>query len=133
MDAHLVGYWSESALDPGSPEYTELGFRADGTGWQYWTSWSTAFAVHRFHWHTPGPGRLTTRLRMALDGTWSLDGPDVAHRIERREHVDTVVELGWELGPGRQLTLDQPLVDVLGGTKFLPVDGGGTDPTLTEH
>ncbi len=133
MDAHLIGYWSESALDPGAPEYTELGFRADGTGWQYWTSWSTAFAVHRFHWHTPGPGRLTTRLRMAIDGTWSLDGPDVAHRVERREHVDTVVELGWELGPGRQLTLDRPLVDVLGGTKFLPVDGGGTDPTLTER
>ncbi|WP_328445014.1 hypothetical protein [Amycolatopsis sp. NBC_00438] len=132
MDARLVGYWSESALDPGSPEYTELGFRADGTGWQYWTSWSTAFAVHRFHWHTPGPGRLTARLRLAFDGVWSLDGPDVAHRIERREHVDTVVELGWVLGPDRQLTLDQPLVDVLGGTEFLPVDDGGTDPTLTE-
>jgi hypothetical protein len=132
MDARLVGYWSESELDPGSPEYTELGFRADGTGWHYWTSWSSSFTVHRFSWHTPGPGRLSTRLRMAIDGAWSLDGPDVAHRIERREHVDTLVELGWELGPDRRLTLDRPLVEFVGGTEFLPVEGGGTDPTLTE-
>jgi hypothetical protein len=132
MDVRLVGYWSESELYPGSPEYTELGFRADGTGWQYWSSWSTAFAVHRFDWQTAGPGRLTARLRMAVDGAWSLDGPDVLHRVERREHVDTLVELAWEIGPDRQLTLDRALIDVLGGTKFLPVEAGGTDPTLTE-
>ncbi|MEA5365843.1 hypothetical protein VA596_40400 [Amycolatopsis sp., V23-08] len=131
MEARLVGYWSESPLDPGSPEYTELGFRADGTGWQYWTSWSSAFAVHRFDWHSPGPGRLTARLRMAIDGAWSLHGSDVRHRVERREHVDTLVELAWELGPDRQLTLDRALVDVLGGTQFLPVAAGGDDPTLT--
>jgi hypothetical protein len=61
---------------------------------------------------------------------WSLDGPDVAHRIERRQHVDEAVDLGWELAPDGQLTLDQPLIDVLGGTRFLPVEAGGTDPTL---
>jgi len=130
MDARLVGYWAEPF--PDAPERTELGFRADGTGWQYWSSWSTAFAVHRFDWHTPEPGRLTARLRLEIDGSWSLNGPDIAHRVERWEHVDTLVELAWLLGPDGQLTLDRPLDDVLGGTKFRPVEGGDTDPTLTE-
>ncbi|MEV6646073.1 hypothetical protein [Amycolatopsis sp. NPDC051371] len=130
MDARLVGYWSESEVHPGSTEYTELGFRADGSGWQYWSSWSTAFVVHRFGWHTAEPGRLVVRLRMEIDGTWSVDGPDVAHQVADSEHVDTLVELAWTLDPARKLTLDRPLVDALGGTQFLPVDDGGTDPTL---
>jgi len=127
MDARLVGYWSESEVYPGSPEYTELGFRADGSGWLYWSSWSTEFAVHRFAWHAPEPGRLTARLRMEIDGNWSADG---THRVERRQNVDTLVELAWELGTDRKLTLDRPLDEALGGTQFLPVEAGGTDPTL---
>lgn len=127
MDARLVGYWSEAELYPGSPEYTELGFRADGSGWLYWSSWSTAFAVHRFAWRAPEPGRLTVRLRMEVDGNWSADG---THRVERRHHVDTLLELAWELGTDRKLTLDRPLDEALGGTRFRPVEAGGTDPTL---
>jgi hypothetical protein len=132
MDARLTGYWSESELDPGSPEYTELGFRADGTGWLYWSSWSMAFVVLRFDWDTPGPGRLSVHLRVEIDGKWSVDGTAVAHRVEGREEVDTRLELAWELGPGSKLTLDRPLEDMLGGTEFLPVEGGGADPTLTD-
>lgn len=130
VNARLVGYWSESELYPGSPEYTELGFRADGTGWQYWSSWSTEFAVHRFDWAEPEPGRLALRLRMELDGTWSLDGAEVAHRVERRQHVDELIELTWALEPGPELTLGRPLDEFLGGTRFRPVEGGGADPTL---
>jgi hypothetical protein len=125
MDSRLVGYWSEAEVHPGSTEYTELGFRADGSGWQYWSSWSKAFCVHRFSWHTAAPGRLTTRLLMGLDGTWSLAGSEVSHRVERWDHVDTLVELAWDLGPDQKLTLDE----ALGGTQFRPVEGGGTDPT----
>ncbi|MGW4524169.1 hypothetical protein [Amycolatopsis sp. NPDC004378] len=125
MDARLVGYWSETEVHPGSPEYTELGFRADGSGWLYWSSWSTEFAVLRFGWHTPEPGLLTVRLRMELDGSWSADG---AHRVERWAAVDTLVERAWALET--ELTLDRPLDDALGGTRFRPVAGGGIDPTL---
>jgi hypothetical protein len=127
VNARLVGYWSESELYPGSTEYTELGFRADGTGWQYWSSWSTEFVVHRFAWHTPEPGRLAVHLRMELDGTWAADN---THRVERREHIDTRLDLAWTLEPDHRLTLDRPLDDMLGGTRFGPVEGGGTDPPL---
>src|SRR3569833_3497088 len=131
MDSRLVGYWSEAEVYPGSTEYTELGFRADGSGWQYWSSWSTTFCVHRCSWHVPAPGRLTARLRMELDGSWSLAGSDVSHRVEHWDHVDTLVELAWDLGPDRELTLDRPLDAALGGTRFLPVEGGAAAPTLS--
>ena len=55
-DDRLIGYWSEAQLNPSSPELTELGFRCDGSGWLYWSSWSTAFVVYRFTWRMPAPG-----------------------------------------------------------------------------
>ncbi|WP_410607740.1 hypothetical protein [Amycolatopsis sp. lyj-109] len=48
MTAQLIGYWSGQEIHPSSPEYTDLGFRADGSGWKYWSSWSTEFIVERF-------------------------------------------------------------------------------------
>jgi hypothetical protein len=54
---------------------------------------------------------------------------EVSHRVERWDHVDTLVELAWDLGPDQKLTLDRPLDEALGGTQFRPVEGGGTDPT----
>ncbi|UOX86320.1 hypothetical protein MUY14_31810 [Amycolatopsis sp. FBCC-B4732] len=129
MDARLIGYWSESEVHPGSTEYTELGFRADGTGWQYWSSWSTEFVVHRFTWDGAA-SRLALRLGMVLDGTWSLDGERTRHRVERREHVDTRLTLGCSLTDEPKLELDRPIDEMLGGTQFLFVPGGGADPTL---
>lgn len=129
MDARLVGYWSESEVHPGSTEYTELGFRADGSGWQYWSSWSTAFVVHRFTWDGTA-SRLTIRLGMVLDGTWSLDGALVRHLVEDREHLDTRLTLSCTVTPEPRLKLDRPLDEMLGGTEFLAVPDGGTDPTL---
>lgn len=129
MDARLLGYWSESEVHPGSTEYTELGFRPDGTGWQYWSSWSTTFVVHRFTWEGTA-SRLLVRLDMILDGTWSLAGERTHHRIERREHLDTELTLSCTLASGPRLRLARPLDEMLGGTEFLAVPGGGTDPTL---
>ncbi|WP_370970700.1 hypothetical protein [Amycolatopsis sp. cg9] len=129
MDARLIGYWSESEVHPGSTEYTELGFRADGTGWQYWSSWSTEFVVHRFTWDGAAD-RLAIRLGMVLDGTWSLDGERTRHRVERREHVETRLTLRCSLTGEPRLELDRPIDEMLGGTEFLFVPGGGTDPTL---
>ncbi|MCR6486413.1 hypothetical protein M8542_26655 [Amycolatopsis sp. OK19-0408] len=126
MSARLAGYWSECELYPGSTEYTELGFRADGTGWQYWSSWSKEFVVLRFDWHTPEPGRLAVRVRAEIDGKWAPGG---SHRVEGDERVDTLIELAWTL-EDRKLTLDRPLDDALGGTEFLAVEAGGFDPTL---
>jgi hypothetical protein len=129
-DERLIGYWSEAELNPSSPELTELGFRGDGSGWLYWSSWSTAFVVYRFNWRMPAPGRITTRLRLAVDGAWSLAGDETRHRIERWQNIDTTVTLACEIEPGPKLTLDRPLDDALGGTEFLAVPAGGTDPTL---
>ncbi|KDN18423.1 hypothetical protein [Amycolatopsis rifamycinica] len=129
MDPRLIGYWSDQEIYPGSPEYTDLGFRADGSGWMYWASWSTEFVVHRFGWRVPAPGVLVVRRRLTIGGTWSVDGPGVTHRPESREEADTVVELGWAVQPGPELILDRPLDDLLGGTRFRSVDEGGTDPT----
>jgi hypothetical protein len=131
VSAHLIGYWSDQEVYPGSPEYTDLGFRADGSGWMYWASWSTKFVVHRFGWHLPAPGVLVARLHLTVGGEWSVEGRDVTHLVEDREEVDTVVELGWTIGPGPELTLDRPLDDLLGGLRFRPAEGSGTDPTLT--
>ncbi|WP_086844793.1 hypothetical protein [Amycolatopsis kentuckyensis] len=132
MDTPLIGYWSEREVYPSSPEYTELGFRADGSGWLYWSSWSTEFVVERFGWHLPAPGVLAARLHLTVGGEWSVDDGDVTHLVEYREETDTVVELGWAIGPGPELTLDHPLSLGLGGTRFRPVEEGGTDPTLAE-
>ena len=129
MSTPLIGYWSEQEIYPGSPEYSDLGFRADGSGWMYWASWSTEFLVHRFRWHLPAPGVLAARLHLTVGGEWSRDGGDVTHLVEYRNEVDTAVELGWAIEPSSELTLDRPLA-ILCGTRFLPVADGGTDPTL---
>jgi len=85
VDTPLIGYWSGRAVHPSDPEYSDLGFRADGSGWSYWSSWSTEFVVQRFRRHVPAPGVLAARLHLTV-----------------------------------------------GGTRFLPDDEGGTDPTLAE-
>ncbi|MBE8523681.1 hypothetical protein ILP97_40395 [Amycolatopsis sp. H6(2020)] len=129
METPLIGYWSEQEVYPGSPEYSDLGFRADGTGWMYWASWSTEFFVQRFRWHLPAPGVLAARLHLTVGGEWGLDGPDVTHKVEYQREEDTFVEVGWAIEPTTELVLDRPL-DLPGGTRFRPVEEGGTDPTL---
>ncbi len=128
MDNPLLGYWSEQELYPGSPEYSDLGIRADGTGWVYWASWSTEFLVHRFRWHVPAPGVLAARLHLTVGGRWSVDEGDVTHLVEYREETDTALALGWAIEPGPELTLDRPL-GALCGTRFRPGAEDGTDPT----
>ncbi|MDS0135138.1 MULTISPECIES: hypothetical protein [unclassified Amycolatopsis] len=130
MDNPLLGYWSEQEVYPNDPEYSDLGFRPDGSGWMYWASWSTEFLVHRFRWHVPAPGRLTARLHLTVGGEWSVADGHVTHQVEYREEADAVVELGWAIEPDSELTLDRPLADLC-GTRFRPVAAGGTDPTVT--
>ncbi|MEU0534394.1 hypothetical protein [Amycolatopsis tolypomycina] len=129
MHTKLIGYWSEQEVYPSDPEYSDLGFRADGTGWMYWASWSKEFLVRRFRWHVPAPGVLAAHLHLTVGGEWSVADGDVTHLVEYREEADTAIELGWAIGPGSELTLDRPLGDLC-GTRFLPVAEGGTDPTL---
>ncbi|MEV6910756.1 hypothetical protein [Amycolatopsis sp. NPDC051071] len=38
MDGRLVGLWSDRVLYPSDVESAELAFRADGSGWLYWSS-----------------------------------------------------------------------------------------------
>ncbi|MFT7873406.1 MULTISPECIES: hypothetical protein [Amycolatopsis] len=128
MSTPLVGYWSEQEVYPGSPEYADLGFRADGSGWMYWASWSKEFLVHRFRWHVPAPGVLAVRLHLTVGGEWSVDEGHVTHHVEYREDADSVVEVGWVIEPSSELILDRPPASLC-GTRFRPVADGGTDPT----
>jgi hypothetical protein len=52
LDERLVGYWSDEDLYQGAMEAADIAFRADGTGWTYWSRDGGTFYVVRFSWHT---------------------------------------------------------------------------------
>ncbi len=126
MDERLIGLWSDRALYPSDVESAELAFRADGSGWLYWSSWSSAFTVSRYTWKVPRQGSLAMTFHHTLDGTWSIDDGITRHDVEAEEPDETLVEIGYGIVPGEDplgypvtlLSLDRPLDDHLAGSRF---------------
>ncbi|WP_410577868.1 hypothetical protein [Amycolatopsis sp. lyj-108] len=127
-DERLTGRWSDEILHPGSVETVDLVFRHDGSGWLYWASWSTEFAVSRFTWSTPGD--LVLKVHRTLGGTWSIDNDVTRHDVESDEKEESVFETGYEIVPGEDpcgtpatlLSLDRPLTEHLAGSRFAWVE-----------
>ncbi|MEU3768502.1 hypothetical protein AB0E55_25890 [Amycolatopsis keratiniphila] len=127
-DERLTGLWSDEIVYPGSVESVDLAFRDDGSGWLYWSSWSTEFAVSRFTWATPG--ELVLKFYRNLDGRWSIENGVTRHEVESDEEEESVIELGYEIAPGEDpfgnpvtlLSLDRPLDEHLAGSRFARVE-----------
>ena len=83
-DARLVGYWSDEPLYQGAMEAADIAFRADGTGWTYWSRSGGTFFVRRFTWHTTAGRQLTLDLHRELSGTWDRQGHATTHRVTRQ-------------------------------------------------
>ena len=66
LDPRLVGYWSDQDLYQGAMEAADIAFRADGTGWTYWSRDGGTFYVLRFNWHTAANRNLTLDLHEEL-------------------------------------------------------------------
>ncbi|WP_410656904.1 hypothetical protein [Amycolatopsis sp. lyj-112] len=138
MDERLIGLWSESTLYPNDVESAELAFRWNGSGWLYWSSWSTSFSVSRYTWSAFTPGTLVLKFHCELDGTWSIEDGVVRHDVESEEERGSLVKVGYEVVPGEDplgntltvLSLDRPLHDHLAGSRFAWVEQSGplSDP-----
>ncbi|MFI6026688.1 hypothetical protein [Amycolatopsis magusensis] len=129
-DENLVGHWSEREVYPHDPEYSDLVFRADGTGWTYWCSWGQEFSVERFRWRESAGGILEVKREWALSGTWSLLDGVARHEVEDRDPLATSLTAAYRItGDPPTLELDRPLDANLGGTRFLLV-ARKADPAL---
>lgn len=130
MDERLVGLWSDQILHPSRVESVDLAFRDDGSGWLYWSSWSTGFSVTRYTWTTSAAGDLVLRFHRILGGMWSLDDGVTHHYIESDEQEQSVVDVGYDIAPGEDpfgnpiilLTLARPLREHLAGSRFAWVE-----------
>lgn len=100
MDERLIGLWSDRMLYPSDVESAELAFRGDGSGWRYWSSWSSSFSVSRYTWAAFTPGTLVLKFHCAVDGTWSIDDGVTRHDVETEEESESLVEVGYEILPG---------------------------------
>jgi hypothetical protein len=124
-----VGHWSDQDLYPHDPEHSDVVFRADGTGWTYWCSWSAEFTVGRFRWRETAPGLLEVRLVTLLSGTWRLVGGETAHEVADREPVDTLLTPAYRItGNPPVLELDQRIDVELGATRFTLLAREPVDP-----
>ena len=101
LDGRLVGYWSDRDLYQGAMESAELAFRADGTGWTYWSRSGGPFQV--MHWDTTASGQHTLGLREKLSGRWHLDGRAVRHRVDRQGPSRQRIVLAYAISPGQDL------------------------------
>ncbi|MEU7524121.1 hypothetical protein AB0A74_00125 [Saccharothrix sp. NPDC042600] len=129
LDESLIGHWTDRDLYPHDPEYSELVFRADGTGWTYWCSWSTAFTVERFRWRQAAPGVVEVRLVAQLSGTWSTVDGQTRHEVQDRQTLDTTLSRTYRTtGDPLALELDGPIETTLGGTRFTLVSREAVDP-----
>jgi hypothetical protein len=130
MDEHLVGLWSDRMLFPSDVESAELAFRADGTGWLYWSSWSGAFTVLRYTWAITAPGTLALKFHRTVEGTWTIDDGVTRHDVDSEAAKDSLVEVGYLIAPAEDpmgnpvnlLSLDRPLDDHLAGARFAHVE-----------
>ncbi|MFJ8913553.1 hypothetical protein [Amycolatopsis sp. NPDC102389] len=127
-DERLTGLWSDEIVHPGSVESVDLAFRDDGSGWLYWSSWSTEFAVSRFKWASPGV--LVLKFHRTLGGTWSIEDGVTRHEVESDEKDESTLEVGYEIAPGEDpfgnpvtlLSLDRALDEYLAGSRFAWVE-----------
>ncbi|MFC9258138.1 hypothetical protein ACFWMR_37055 [Amycolatopsis thailandensis] len=130
MDERLIGLWSDRMLFPSDVESAELAFRGDGSGWLYWSSWSTEFTVSRYTWAAFTPGTLALKFHRTVNGTWSIDDGVTRHDVESDEKEESVIEVGYRIAPGEDpfgspvtlLSLDRPLDDHLAGSRFAWVE-----------
>ncbi|WP_123747621.1 hypothetical protein [Saccharothrix texasensis] len=128
-DENLVGHWSDRDLYPHDPEYSEVVFRADGTGWTYWCSWSTEFTVERFRWRVTAPGVLEVEPAVRLSGTWSVVDGGTRHAVEDREPLGTTSFRTYRITDDPLvLELDRPIDTALGGTRFALLSREAVDP-----
>ncbi|RSN57304.1 hypothetical protein DMH01_28080 [Amycolatopsis sp. WAC 04182] len=124
----LPGLWSDEIMHPGSVESVDLVFRRDGSGWLYWASWSTEFAVSRFTWSSQG--ELVLKFHRTLEGTWSIDNGVTRHDVESEKKEESVIEVGYEIAPREDpygtpvtlLSLARPLTEHLAGSRFAWVE-----------
>ena len=102
-DQQLVGYWSDEPLYQGAMESADVAFRADGTGWMYWSRSGGPFEVVRFGWHTRADRQLAIRLRQRLSGTWYLVGQAVRHRVLDRAALTESIALTYDISGGQNV------------------------------
>jgi hypothetical protein len=126
LDGRLVGYWSDDELYQGAMEAADIAFRADGTGWTYWSRIGGTFYVYRFRWHTAAGRHLTLGLHEELSGTWHLAGSRIRHRTDSQTARDRQVVLAYRITAGQNvlrkpatlLDLDQPISSGTIGSRF---------------
>jgi hypothetical protein len=110
LDRRLVGYWSDKHLYMGSMEAADIAFRADGTGWTYWSNAAGGFEVLRFMWRQTSRSALTLRVREYAGGTWSLDRGTVIHQLREQRADDKQIALSYEITAGQNAVGDPAMV-----------------------
>ena len=116
LDPRLVGYWSDQYLYQGAMEAADVAFRADGTGWTYWSRDGGTFYVLRFRWHT-ADRQLTLHMHRRLSGMVVREGSGFRHRVDHQGARDQMLVLAYEVTAGQNLfkkpamllELDQPI------------------------
>jgi hypothetical protein len=101
LDGRLVGYWSDEDLYQGVMEAADIAFRADGTGWTYWSRIGGTFYVHRFGWHTAADRHLTLDLHQELSGTWHLEDHTTQHRVRSQAPCHQQIILAYQITAGQ--------------------------------
>ncbi len=143
-DQQLVGYWSDQPLYQGAMEGADVAFRADGTGWMYWSRSGGPFEVVRFGWHTRTDRQLAIGLRQQLSGTWHLVGQAVRHRVLDQAALTESIAVTYDISAGQDairepatvLTLSQRLRLGTIGDRFAyqrALAPGENDPATIER
>ena len=110
LDRRLVGYWSDKDMYMAGMEAADIAFRADGTGWTYWSNAAGGFEILRFVWQQASRSALTLRVREYAGGTWSLDRGTVTHQLRSQHADDRKIALGYEISAGQKVYGDPATV-----------------------
>jgi hypothetical protein len=110
LDRRLMGYWSDKDMYMAGMEAAEIAFRADGTGWTYWSNAAGGFEVLRFVWRQTSRSALTLRVREYAGGTWSLDRGTVTHQLRSQHADDRRIALGYEISAAQKVYGDPATV-----------------------
>jgi hypothetical protein len=144
LDDRLTGYWSDDDLYQGAMEAADIAFRADGTGWTYWSRDGGGFEVLRFDWQTTADRQLAIDLHKLLSGTWHLTGRRVHHHVRDQTPQDEQIVLTYQVTeghnvfrqPARLLLLNRPIVVATIGDRFAfkrELAQTDQDPTTAQH
>lgn len=142
LDGRLTGYWSDEDLYQGAMEAADIAFRADGTGWTYWSRDGGGFEVLRFDWQTAAGLRLTIDLHELLSGTWDLSGQVLHHRVRAKTRYDEHIVITYRVTevqdvfrrPATLLILNRPIAAGTIGDRFAfkrDLAEADQDPTIT--